>query len=88
MTKDQVTTLLNYWEKIIGNLTKGIERTIGEVAIQKHRGDELEAALKEAIIWIDENKVGTETLNKWRTLAKIKEPTMQDLSSPQEEVIQ
>jgi len=88
MTKDQVTTLLNYWERIINNLSRAIERTVGEVAIQQAKVRELEQALAEALIWIDENKVGTETLIKWRTMSGVKEATMKDLSAPQEEVIQ
>lgn len=88
MSKDQVTTLLNYWERIILNLSKAVERTITEVAIEKQKNDELRAMFAEALIWVDPLSAGEEKVAEWKKASGATEKTMADLVQPQEEIAQ
>ncbi len=88
MTKDQVTTLLNYWERIIQNLSQAVERTIGEVALQKHRADMVTAAAREMMAQLNSKDVGEEKFQEWAKLTGYASPTVADLVNPPEQVIQ
>lgn len=89
VTTAQVTTLLNYWQKIIDHLWQAVETTIADLAATKQVSEERRAALGEALKLIDATD---SRYALWSSLASgsSAEPpaSMDDLRSPKEEVIQ
>lgn len=88
--RDQVTALLNYWEKILGHIWSAVELNAKHLAISNELSERRREALERALKLVDQSKASKEDYSDWTELSERPKPTptMDELRNPTEEVVQ